>query len=168
MNYYFTGEVKTVWGVTLKRIRGINGEVGGWIERVENLDVSGNAWVSDNARVSSNARVSGNAQVCGNAQISGNALVYGNAQIYGDALVYGNAQIYGDAQVSGDARVAWLSGLRYNITVTPQNVSIGCKLYTHSELKIMTRKKAVAEGLPLRDHALFKSLIFGMIEAVTR
>ena len=82
MKYEFTGEVKVVLGVTLRRIRALvsfgavtKGDLGGWIEKEANLD----------------PRVSGNAQVYGNAWVSGNAWVYGNAQVYGDARVSGNA-----------------------------------------------------------------------------
>ena len=37
------------------------GETGGWVEKEENLNQSGNAWVSGNARVYGDAEVSGNA-----------------------------------------------------------------------------------------------------------
>ena len=67
-------------GVVLHRIECITsfsnvkeGDIGGWIEREENLSQYGNAWVS------------------------------GNAEVYGDARVYGDAQVYGNAEVSGDA-----------------------------------------------------------------
>lgn len=64
--YEFTGEIKTnIFGKTLRRIKasvkfGIVevGELGGWIEKEENLEVSGNAWVYGDAEVSGNARVS--------------------------------------------------------------------------------------------------------------
>lgn len=86
--FEFTGETKAILGNTLHRIRALisfgevgAGELGGWIEKEENLDASGNAWVY------------------------GNAQVYGNARLYGDAWVFGNARVYGDARVDGDARV---------------------------------------------------------------
>jgi hypothetical protein len=92
-------------------------DLGGYIEKEDCLEVSGNAWVSGNARVSGNAWVSGtawvygsaevygDAWVYGNARVSGNAWVYGNAQVSGNAQVYGSAEVYGDAQVSGNAQV---------------------------------------------------------------
>ena len=55
------------------------GELGGYIEKEENLSQEGNAWVYDDAWVY------GNAQVYGNAWVSGNAWVYGNAQVSDDA-----------------------------------------------------------------------------------
>lgn len=40
------------------------GELGGYIEKEENLSQEGNAWVLGNALVYDNARVSGDARVC--------------------------------------------------------------------------------------------------------
>lgn len=56
--YEFTGEVKVKFGVTLKRIRTIidfgnvkKGELGGFIEKEENLSHENNARVYGNTRV---------------------------------------------------------------------------------------------------------------------
>ena len=123
--------------VTLYRIKALidfgdvkAGDLGGYVEKEENLSQYGNAWVSDNACVSGdalvygdawlsdNAWVYGNAEVFGNALVRGGALVYGNACVSGDALVYINARVYdnawvhGNAEVSGNALVcgdAWVS-----------------------------------------------------------
>ena len=95
------------------------GDLGGYIEKEENLSHDGDAWVYGNARVSGDAlvcgdaRVYGDALVCGDARVYGDAWVSGNARVSGDARVYGNAWVYGNARVSGDARVygnAWVSG----------------------------------------------------------
>ena len=66
--YELTGEVKVKFGVTFKRIRALidfgnvkKGELGGFIEKEENLSHENNAWVYDDAWVSGNAEVSGNA-----------------------------------------------------------------------------------------------------------
>ena len=95
------------------------GDLGGYVEKDENLDQESDAWVSGDAQVSGdawvygNARVYGDAWVYGDAQVSGDAWVYGNARVYGDAWVYGDARVYGNAWVYGDARVygdAWVYG----------------------------------------------------------
>ena len=84
------------------------GELGGYIEKVENLSQDGDAWVYDNAMVYGDAVISGDAVIYGNARVYrnswvyGNARVYGNAEVSGDARVYGNARVYGDAWVHGD------------------------------------------------------------------
>lgn len=70
----FTGETKTYFGTTLKRIRAavefklkcgiviVKGELGGWIEKESNL--SGNAWVYGDAEVCGNAWVESSEDYC--------------------------------------------------------------------------------------------------------
>ena len=89
------------------------GDLGGYVEKDENLDQESDAWVSGDAQVYGDARVYDDAQVCGDAWVCGNARVYGNAQVCGNAWVYGDAQVYGNAWVYGDAQVygnAWVYG----------------------------------------------------------
>ena len=80
--YELTSETKVFLGKTLYRIKALvqfgnvnAGDLGGWIEKEENLSQSGNAWVYGNAEVSGDARVSGDAEVYGNARVYGNAEV---------------------------------------------------------------------------------------------
>jgi len=127
-------------GRTLYRIKAVRsfgdvkkGELGGYIEKENNLSHKGNCWVYDNAWAWDDARVSGDALVYGNAWVYGstrlydNAEVCGNARVHGNAKVYGNARVYGDAEVYGNAKVEEentiltgsvthsLSDLRYSI-----------------------------------------------------
>ena len=86
--YELTEEKKVFLGRTLYRIRALKdfelldgtiihaGDLGGWIEKEDNLSQEGSARVSGDARVSDNARVSGDARVSGNARVSGDAWVY--------------------------------------------------------------------------------------------
>ena len=104
--------VTNISGTKLFRIKALvefgdveAGELGGYIEKEENLDHDGDAWVYGNARVYGDAQVYGDARVCGDARVYGDAQVYGNALVCGDAWVCGDARVYGDAQVYGDARV---------------------------------------------------------------
>lgn len=111
-------------GLTLYRIKALidfgdvkAGDLGGYVEKEENLSQADNAWVYDNARVYDDARVYDNARVYGNAWVSENARVYGyarvcndawvsdDARVYGYACVYGNARVYNNARVYGDACV---------------------------------------------------------------
>ena len=78
--FELTSEFVTFLGKKLFRIKALisfgnvkEGELGGFVEKEENLDQSGNAWVSGNARVSGDARVYGDAWVSSNAWVSGNA-----------------------------------------------------------------------------------------------
>ena len=110
--YELTDETQEWNGRTLHRIRALAdfgdvkaGELGGWIEKEENLSHNGNAWVYGDAQVCGDAWVCGDAQVCGDAWVYGDAQVCNNARVYGDAWVCGDARVYGDAWVYGDARV---------------------------------------------------------------
>nr|DAY67856.1 MAG TPA: Putative transferase, nesg, ydcK, Structural Genomics.38A [Caudoviricetes sp.] len=74
--YELTTECKEFLERKLYRIKALTsfsdvkeGDLGGWIEKEENLSQEGNAWVY------------GDARVCGNATVYDNAMVYGNAEI---------------------------------------------------------------------------------------
>ena len=110
--YELTSETIKFNGVTLHRIKALKnfsdvkaGDLGGWVEKEENLSQTDNAWVYSNAKVYGNAKVFGNAQVFANAQVFGNAKVYGNAEVYGNAWVFGNAEIYGNVHIFGHAYI---------------------------------------------------------------
>lgn len=78
--YELTAEFIEKWGKKLFRIKALIsfesvevGELGGYVEKEDNLAQTGNAWVYGDAEVYGNARVSGDARVSGNAWVSGNA-----------------------------------------------------------------------------------------------
>lgn len=86
--YEFINDTKVINGHTLYRIVALRnfglvdkGDLGGYIEKEDNLSHKGNCWVYDDAKV------------------------YGNAEIYDDAEVHGNAQIYGNAEIYNDRRI---------------------------------------------------------------
>lgn len=97
--FELTSETKiNIFGKKLFRIKALvsfgvvkTGETGGWVEKEENVNQSGDAWVFDNAEVFDNARVLDNAEVFGNARVFDNARVFGNAEVFGNAWVSGNA-----------------------------------------------------------------------------
>jgi UDP-3-O-[3-hydroxymyristoyl] glucosamine N-acyltransferase len=124
--YELTDETKEFEGKTLYRIRALidfgnieAGDLGGWIEKEENLSHEGNCWIYDNAKVYDDALVYGNAQVYDNAWVRGNVQIYGNARVYDYARVYDGVRVYGDAKVYDYVRVygnaqicdnAWVCG----------------------------------------------------------
>lgn len=112
--------VTNVFGKKLFRIKALvafgnveKGELGGFIEKEDNLSHDGDAWVYGNAQVFGDAQVYGNAQVSGNARVSGDAWVSGDARVSGNAWVSGNARVYGNADY---ATVAGFG--RYSRTTT--------------------------------------------------
>ena len=132
--YEFTGETKTVFGITLRQIRAVRaigliaaGTVGGWIESEANLaQVYGNAWVYSDARVS------------------------GDARVYGDAWVFGDAQVFGNARVSRSIICATRSdGYTFTLALMGDNtlrVIAGCRFFDMTEARAHWRHRA---GTPL-------------------
>ena len=116
--YKLTNETIKIDGITLYRIKALKdfsdvkaGDLGGWVEKEDNLSQMGDAWVYEDAEVYGSAKVHGdaeiyrNAKVFGNAKVYDNAEVFGNAEIYGNAVISGNAKVFDNAQVYGDAIV---------------------------------------------------------------
>ena len=118
--YELTAEFIEKWGKKLFRIKALisfgsveAGELGGYVEKEDNLAQDGDAWV------------------------------YGNARVYGDAEVYGNARVYGDARVCGNADYLLIGriGSRFSFTTFFKNkdkgitVSCGCFLGTIAEFR---------------------------------
>lgn len=80
--YEFTGETITSGKRTLHRIRAVRdfgdvkaGDIGGWIEKEENLSHEGDCWVRDGAIVYGSALVCDNAKVRDSATVGGAAIV---------------------------------------------------------------------------------------------
>ena len=134
--YKFTEDIIEYNGHILHRIIALKdfgdvkkGDLGGWVEKYENLSQEGDCWIYNNAKVGRNTKVYDNAVVYGYSEITGNAeifedskvmggsLIQGNAKIYGqarirdramvekNAQVYGNADVYGNAKIYGEARI---------------------------------------------------------------
>lgn len=86
--YDFTGETKQYGAHLLHRIIAIrdfnnvkNGDLGGCIEKENNLSHTGDCWGADEAKVYDNAKIYGNAESCENGKIHGNAWVNDNDEI---------------------------------------------------------------------------------------
>ena len=112
------------------------GDLGGYVEKEDNLAQEGNAWVY------------GDAWVYGNAEVYGNAWVYGNAEVYGDARVSGDAEVSGDARVYGNADYLLIGriGSRFRFTTFFKNkdkgitVACGCFLGTITEFRAKVKE----------------------------
>ena len=136
--YELTDETKNLCGITLHRIRALrdipsvkvkSGDLGGWIEKENNLTQDGDAWVSGDAWVYGDAKVCGNAKVCSDAWVGGNAWVCGNAEVrnFQDYAVYKNS---------------WSSGRWFTYTRSNKMWKVGCFHGTGEELV----KKAYADS----------------------
>ena len=120
--YEMTDETKTLDdGTVLHRIRAVRdftlangaevlaGDLGGWIEKEDNLSHGDSAWV------------------------------YGSARVYGDAWVYDDARVHGDAEVKSARDYAvfkngWSSGRWFTYTRYNKMWAVGCFYGTGDEL----------------------------------
>ena len=144
--YEFTEETIKVSGKVLHRIKAVRdfefikaGELGGYIEKEENLSHEGNCWVSDGAAVYGNARVFDDARVFGAAEIHDYAWVYGDAKIYGAAKVYGEAEICRNTEIKGKTDYIvfknwWSSGRYFTWTRSNNMWKVGCFCGTGEQL----------------------------------
>lgn len=73
------------------------GDLGGFVERENNLSQEGACWIADDATVKDFAGVHNDALVMGNATVMDNATVSGYAIVSGYARVNVNAEIGGSA-----------------------------------------------------------------------
>lgn len=76
VKFKLTKNTKTFCGRTFYQIKAVasfglvvSGDLGGWVEKENNLSQNGNAWVSGYARVFGGAQVHGDARVSGNASV---------------------------------------------------------------------------------------------------
>lgn len=117
--FELTTESIYLLGTKLFRIKALvtfgcvkKGELGGFVEKEENLDHTGSAW------------------------IFGNAKVYGNAWVYGNALVHGDEEVSGNAEVSGNQMHATVKGFgsQYRNTTffitRDRNICVNCGCFS--------------------------------------
>ena len=117
--YEMTSNYKIFLGKKLFQIRALvdlcngvkAGELGGYIEKEENLSQSGNAWVGGNSLVTNNALVTDNARVTGDARVTDNARVTGDARVTDNAWVSGNARVTDNANINSNADLLQITGL---------------------------------------------------------
>ena len=92
--YILTDETIQFNGKTLYRIKALKdfssvkkGELGGWVESINNLSQFNNCWIYNEAKAMDKARVSGNGKLSGNVIISGNVNVHCNALVCDHAKI---------------------------------------------------------------------------------
>jgi len=81
------------------------GDLGGFVEKEENLSAEGNCWIYDNAYVYNNAHITDNARIRNNAYIHDNACIRNNAHIHDNACISDYARIYDNAHIYDNARI---------------------------------------------------------------
>ncbi len=77
------------------------GDLGGYVEKEENLSHEGGCWIFEEAEVRDNGRVEGNARLVGRSLVRDNAIVKGYSCLSANAYVWGNAVLDGATQMKG-------------------------------------------------------------------
>ena len=158
-------------GHTLYRIKALKdfsdvtkGDIGGFVEKEDNLSQDGNCWIYDNAKVYTrsvvfdNSKVYGSAEVCGNAKIYGNAKVYENAMVFDHAGVYDNSEVYGNSYVLGNAKIVGHAKVFGNAAVYDHAwVNDNAKVYDGAIVKSDADIVGDAEVKSIDDYAVFKN-----------
>ena len=105
MNKYKITDDRHPVYTSLKRIQALTdfgtvktGDLGGFIESYNNLDVGNTAWVFNDSLVFRLSRVLGNAQVRGHSRLYDESYVYGNALIY-STIMKGHSRVFDHATV---------------------------------------------------------------------
>src|SRR3990167_3246989 len=98
-----------------------------------------------------------------------------NLDQYGNAWISGDAKVYGDTKVSGNAWVSKLTHIinliftqSFSVTITPQNIAIGCELKTLSEWKKMTQKIAIKRGLTKKQFQVYRKIILEAVKLIEK
>ena len=167
--YEFTGEILNCLGRILHRIRALRdfgnvkaGDIGGWIEKEENLSHEGNCWVYDEAEVYGAAVIEDEAVIRDKAVVGGRAVVGGSAIVEDSAVVEGSAVV----RTTEDYIAIGPIGSRNDITAvsrTTDGVKIRCGCFygsisefeakvkeTHGDNQYAKEYLALAELLKIR------------------
>lgn len=132
-------------GHVLHRIRSLRnfgdvhkGDLGGFIEKQENLSHINGCWAYDDSMIFGNARVSGNATIYDQGKVFENAHVFcyarisDNANVYGNACIFDNAQIYNNAEVCEYGKVFGKSKIFENASIYGNATIKGGKIHGDS------------------------------------
>ena len=140
--FELTTDTKMHFGRKLFRIKALvsfgyveEGTLGGYVEKEENLDHEGNAWVS------------------------------GDAWVYGDAMVSGNAWVYGDARVSGNADYATVKGFGTQCRPTTffrckdRKIRVACGCFEGTLEEFRKQVKATRTGKIEKEYLMIADLM---------
>ena len=115
---YIITEIRHPACPTLRRIRSVRsfgdvleGDFGGYLESVNNLEPSGNCWIYDDSTVSRFCRVLGDAKIKGNSRLDGEAYAYGSATVIGSRM-RAHSRVFEFAKIFNCIldQNAWVSG----------------------------------------------------------
>ncbi|WP_052043716.1 hypothetical protein [Oligella urethralis] len=160
MKYELTGDTLTFQGRQLHRICALvdlpeigvkAGDLGGWIEKVENLSQEGNAWVADEAKAYDSTQVTGNALLKNHAVAFDQTLLTDDVVVSDYAVISGEAEIQGEAKVSGGGLVTGVSLLANKAQVSEYAQVVDSSVLDDGKV---LHSAQVLNGSEIRDKAI--------------
>ena len=132
MKYQLTNTTQVFYGHILHQIVAIKsfgnirpGDLGGWVESLDNLSQDGDCWIYEDAKVYDRACVLGDAIVKGTAVLKDYARVSDHAYISGCVFLHGSAVVNGYSRVTGGAVVKDYACICDNAIISGQAVIHG-------------------------------------------
>lgn len=107
------------------------GDLGGYVQKEENLSHEDGCWIFEEAEVRDNGRVEGNARLTGRSLVRDNAVVKGysclsaNAYVWGNAVLDGTTQMKGLVSIGGNSRTNGYVSINGNSQVCGDSVLDG-------------------------------------------
>lgn len=123
---------------------GINaGDIGGYIEKEDNLSHYYSCWVHENAKVMDNARIFDNVQIMDNAIIKDTAEIFDEVKVFDQAIIFGNARLFHEVEV-------------YNSAIVSGNAFISEYATINRRAQVYDNAKISGNAL-ITDHAIIRN-----------
>lgn len=89
-----------------------------------------------------------------------------NLSEFGDAWVYGNAKVYNNAKVSDFFHISNITNQRFSLTLTPNQVFAGCRIFTKSEFLNLSLDQCESEweSWELENYKGYAKLFYERLE----
>lgn len=120
MKYEITNETIDYGFKKLHRIRALKdfgdvkkGDLGGYVETMDNLSQEGDCWIYDNGKVMDYGFVSDKGKVFDNGTVSGNGVVLDKGEVCDNGSVRDNGEVSGYGKISGNGEVYGNGAVRY-------------------------------------------------------
>lgn len=130
------------------------GDIGGYIEKEDNLSHYHSCWVHENAKVFGEARIYDNAQIMDNAIIKDTAEIFDEVRVFDKAIIFGNARLFHEVEV-------------YNSAMISGEVYISEYATINKRAQVYGNAKVSGNAL-ITDHAIVKGNCYIMDNAVIK
>lgn len=132
----------------------IAGDIGGYIEKEDNLSHYYSCWIHNNAKVMDDARVHDNAQVCNEAVIKEDAEIFDEVTVFDKAIISGNVSLFHEVEISNSAIVSGNAFISEYATINRR-----AQVYDNAKISgnaLITNHAIVKGNCYIMDNAIIK------------